>query len=272
VTAIGSTVIRGIGLSNDVAGSLLSPESEGQLRAMRAAYAQAGWRPDDVDLIEGHGTGTPRGDAVELASLTALWDGSLPRAGLCARVGEEQRRAPADGGGRRRAVQGAVGVRGGASSHRRQHATSPRPAMRVRGGPFRVLSSAEPWARRKDGVPRRAALSAFGFGGINAHLLLEEHLPDVPLPARASVVAAEESLVAIVGMAAHVGRLDSLARFELAVLRGDVQSDELPPERWHGLDHGLTSSTLSRLRTISAAPSSSPSRSPPVASSSPPMM
>ena len=56
-------VIRGIGLSNDVGGSLLSPDREGQLRAMRAAYTQAGWSPDDVELIECHGTGTPRGVA-----------------------------------------------------------------------------------------------------------------------------------------------------------------------------------------------------------------
>ena len=60
-------VIAGVGLSNDVGGGLLAPSSEGQLRAMRAAYAQAGWSPHDVDLIECHATGTPVGDAVEFA-------------------------------------------------------------------------------------------------------------------------------------------------------------------------------------------------------------
>src|SRR5690606_28953787 len=65
-------VIRGVGVSNDVGGSLLSPTSEGQLRAMRAAYAQAGWDPSTVDLFECHGAGTPRGDTVELATLHAL--------------------------------------------------------------------------------------------------------------------------------------------------------------------------------------------------------
>ena len=64
--AIGFTdVVAGIGLSNDIHGDLLAPSSEGQLRAMRAAYEQAGWRPDDVDLIECHAAGTPVGDAVE---------------------------------------------------------------------------------------------------------------------------------------------------------------------------------------------------------------
>ena len=66
-------VIRGIGLSNDVHGDLLAPSSEGQLRAMRAAYDQAGWSPQDVDLIECHATGTPVGDAVEFESLKRLW-------------------------------------------------------------------------------------------------------------------------------------------------------------------------------------------------------
>jgi acyl transferase domain-containing protein len=66
-------VIRGVGLANDVGGSLLAPMSEGQLRAMRAVYQRAGWQPDDVDLIECHATGTPVGDAVEIASLKQLW-------------------------------------------------------------------------------------------------------------------------------------------------------------------------------------------------------
>src|SRR5208283_259750 len=58
-------LIAGIGLSNDVQGKLLAPSAEGQLRAMRAAYQQAGWAPQDIDLIECHATGTPVGDAVE---------------------------------------------------------------------------------------------------------------------------------------------------------------------------------------------------------------
>ena len=66
-------VIRGRGLSNDVGGRLLAPTTEGQLRAMRAAYAMAGWSPQDVDLVECHATGTPVGDAVEFESLKALW-------------------------------------------------------------------------------------------------------------------------------------------------------------------------------------------------------
>src|SRR6185369_17364823 len=76
-------IIRGIGLANDVGGSLLAPMSEGQLRAMRAAYAQAGWDPRDVDLIECHATGTPVGDATEVASLRELWGDARPVGAGC---------------------------------------------------------------------------------------------------------------------------------------------------------------------------------------------
>ena len=69
-------VIRGIGLSNDVGGSLLAPDKEGQVRAMRSAYAQAHWSPADIQLIECHGTGTPKGDAVEISSIKEILQGT----------------------------------------------------------------------------------------------------------------------------------------------------------------------------------------------------
>jgi len=75
-------VIKGIGLSNDMGGSLLAPMSEGQLRAMRIAYDTTGWSPDQVDLIECHGAGTPLGDHTELSSLATLWQGVATDTGL----------------------------------------------------------------------------------------------------------------------------------------------------------------------------------------------
>ena len=66
-------LIHGVGLSNDMRGNLLAPDSEGQQRAMRQAYQSAGWVAHDVDLIECHGAGTPLGDLTELKSLENLW-------------------------------------------------------------------------------------------------------------------------------------------------------------------------------------------------------
>ena len=75
--------VAGIGLSNDVGGKLLAPTSEGQLRAMRAAYRAAGWTPADVELIECHGTGAPVGDAVEFESLRRLWSDVVEQRRSC---------------------------------------------------------------------------------------------------------------------------------------------------------------------------------------------
>ena len=75
--------IAGVGLSNDMHGNLLAPAKEGQLRAMRRAYRNAGWQPSDVDLIECHATGTPVGDAVEFESLRELWGESGWQPGQC---------------------------------------------------------------------------------------------------------------------------------------------------------------------------------------------
>ena len=103
-------IIAGIGLSNDVHGDLMAPDSEGQLRAMRAAYEQAGWSPGDVDLIECHATGTPRGDAVEIASLRALWgDDRLECRPVRDRLDQGEHRPCAHRGRRGRTAQGPVG-------------------------------------------------------------------------------------------------------------------------------------------------------------------
>jgi len=194
-------IIRGIGLSNDVGGSLMSPDPEGQLRAMRAAYEQAGWAPEDVDLIECHGTATPAGDKAELGSLHALWSDAAPQDRPCI-IGSVKSNV-----GHLLTGAGAAGLAKVLSALEAKTlpptANFEAPADdSLRTGPFRVLSESEPWTRRSDGSPRRAAISAFGFGGINAHVLLEEWRPGI----QAEVVdppARRRDEIAIVGMDAH---------------------------------------------------------------------
>ncbi len=223
-------VIRGIGLSNDVGGSLLSPETEGQVRAMRAAYEQAGWAPEDVDLIEGHGTGTPRGDGIEIESLKTLWGAASRRPVLGSVKSNVGHLLTAAGIAGLCKVLGALEARTLPPS---AHFSERTASAALRSSPFRVLERPEPWGEREPGRPRRAAVSGFGFGGINAHVLIEEaqaedrdarvEMPAPPVP---------PSDIAIVGMAAHLGRLDSLGRFREAVLRGEPVADERPPGRW----------------------------------------
>ena len=222
-------VIRGIGLSNDIEGNLLAPSSEGQLRAMRAAYAEAGWAPESVDLIECHATGTPVGDAVEFESLRRLWSGSKWRVGQCA-LGAVKANV-----GHLLTGAGAAGLIKVLLAMR--HETLPpvpnftRAAEKIplAESPFQILSAAQPWRRRAPEVPRRAAVSAFGFGGINAHVLVEEYLPAAvkargvsagPVVKPVAAGKAEPVPVAIVGMEAIVGPWGDLREFQERVLGG----------------------------------------------------
>ena len=225
-------MISGIGLSNDIGGNLMLPDSNGQLRAMRAAYAAARWNPHDVDLIECHGTGTPIGDAVEFNSLTQLWGSASSPQNRCvigsvkSNVGHLLTAAGSAGlikvlmamrdnilppTANFESLAGGMGVPPMSSSEEKHgrdaHATTP----------FKVLRQSAEWPRRSD-FPRRAAVSAFGFGGINAHVLLEQWEP----PASHSAVSLNgltppeisPPVIAIVGMAAHFGPWQSLEAFQ----------------------------------------------------------
>jgi acyl transferase domain-containing protein/3-hydroxymyristoyl/3-hydroxydecanoyl-(acyl carrier protein) dehydratase len=226
-------VIAGIGLSNDVDGNLLAPSSEGQLRAMHAAYRAAGWMPGDVDYIECHATGTPVGDSVEFQSLKSLWGESAWRRGQCA-IGSVKSTV-----GHLLTAAGAAGVTKVLSAFQAgvlpptANFTTPAPGLDFETSPFRILSHGEPWHRRTERTPRRAAVSAFGFGGVNAHLLLEEW-HDTILPSPPSGGRGEKNTpIAVVGMAAHFGPWKSLRAFQQRVLGGDSpMSPSLPPHWW----------------------------------------
>ncbi len=237
-------VIRGAGLSNDIEGNLLAPNSNGQLRSMRAAYRAAGWRPSEVELVECHGTGTPTGDAVEFASLLRLWEGS-GRPGGCA-LGSVKSMI-----GHLLTGAGAAGlIKVLLSLHHGQRAPQanfrrPGSDIPLAGSPFRIPTRPEPWERRSQDALRRAAVSGFGFGGINAHLLVEEWDPDraparVPR-ARPEAVAGESDRVpvAVVGMACHFGRLPGLQEFQKMVLQGSSALTVRPADRWCHAEEGL---------------------------------
>jgi PfaB family protein len=231
-------VIKGVGLNNDVGGSLLAPMSEGQLRAMRAAYARAGWQPEDVDLIECHATGTPVGDAVEVASLRQLWGEAGPGGAHCV-IGSVKSNI----GHLLTAAGGAALTKVLLAMQRETlpptaNFQAPQPGMELAGSPFRVLQAPEPWSRRGAGIPRRAAVSAFGFGGINAHLLVEEWLPERAgeEAAAAGLAAGEAQPIAVVGLGARFGPWQSLPAFRERVLGGGGEVSPTPPRGWRGAE------------------------------------
>ena len=167
-------VIRGIGLSNDMRGNLLAPESDGQIRAMQAAYVQAGWQVHDVDYIECHAAGTTVGDTTELQSLRTLWDEKGWQKEQCA-IGSIKSMIGhlLTGANAAKMIKTLLAL-----SHKTLPPslkyTRPKPGSPLIDGPFRVETDGQPWPEKKDGAPRKATVSAFGFGGINAHVLLEE--------------------------------------------------------------------------------------------------
>jgi len=228
-------LVAAVGLSNDVDGGLLAPSSEGQLRAMRAAYDRAGWDPRSVDLIECHATGTPVGDAVEFRSLKALWgEGAAP--GRCV-IGSHKANI-----GHTLTASGAAGLIKVllALKHDTLPPTpnfaAPGETLGYEGSPFRVLTRAERWAKPDAGRPRRAAVSGFGFGGINAHALIEEWVPGREEPADGRIDPereAEPAPVAVVGLGAHFGPFRGLRAVQERVLGGgDPSGPAAPANDW----------------------------------------
>lgn len=218
-------VIRGVGLSNDGRGAgLISPAEEGQVRAMRLAYEAAGVAPGTVSLVECHATGTPVGDAVEARGMAQVFGAGadVPIGSVKSNVGHLLASA---------GVAGLLKVLGALRAGVRPATLGAElPLDALAGTPLRVLTAPEPWSG-----PRRAAVSAFGFGGTNAHLVVDH--PDdglvsaVPRPSRpvAAVTApigAREAPggrtpVAIVALGARVGDGTCTEDFRRAVLGGE---------------------------------------------------
>ena len=170
-------IIRGIGLSNDGRGrGFLAPAVEGQLRAMRAAWDQSGLSPERLGLLECHATGTTVGDAAELRSAAEMFAGcqDLPVGSLKSNLGHLITAAGAAG-----LIKVLEAMRAG-SRPASIGAEVLNPA--VEGTSLRVLDAQEPWVG-----PRLAAVSAFGFGGNNAHLIVEGVSPSAEYPPIPSV-------------------------------------------------------------------------------------
>ncbi len=169
-------VIRGLGASSDGrATSVYAPRPAGQARALRRAYEAAGFSPATVRLVEAHGTATKAGDAAEFAGLREVFD---PAAG-------DQRQFCALGSvksqiGHTKAAAGAAGLFKAAMAlhHRLLPPTvkvdKPNPGLGMEESPFYLNTRARPWIGDRD-HPRRAAVSSFGFGGSNFHVVMEEY-------------------------------------------------------------------------------------------------
>jgi len=168
-------VIRGVGVSSDGRGvSVMAPRVEGEEQALLRAYDDAAVAPESIGLLEAHGTGTPVGDVVEIEALTRVFgerDGELPHCALGTVKSMISHTIPAAG------VAGLIKC-ALALHHRVLPATlncdEPNPKLGLERTPFYVNTETRPWIHGGT-APRRAGINAFGFGGINAHAVLEEY-------------------------------------------------------------------------------------------------
>ncbi|MDC3298274.1 polyketide synthase [Candidatus Poseidoniaceae archaeon] len=169
-------VVRGVGGSSDGRGKgITAPSQRGQVQAVSRAYSQAGYAPSTVELVEAHGTSTKVGDATELSTLSLLWNGL--DGGDHIAVGSVKSQI-----GHLKAAAGIAGIMKACNSV--YHSTippsagfqTPNPTVEWGEIPFFVPTEARDWPEPKS-HPRRAGVSAFGFGGTNFHVAIEGYSP-----------------------------------------------------------------------------------------------
>jgi acyl transferase domain-containing protein len=168
-------LIKGIGIASDGrARALLAPRVEGEELAIRRAYEASGVSPDTVGLVEAHGTATPVGDLAEVEALMRVFGKhkGRPRCALGTVKSMIGHLIPAAG------MAGLIKT-ALALYHKvlppTLHCENPNPKLGLEHSPFYINKQTRPWIHGAL-TPRRAGVNAFGFGGINAHAILEEYI------------------------------------------------------------------------------------------------
>ncbi|MCC5666723.1 PfaB family protein [Nostoc sp. CHAB 5784] len=223
--------ICGNGLSNDGKGKhLLSPNPKGQILAFERAYNEAKISPKTIDYLECHATGTLLGDTTEFNSIETFF-GQNQAAPL---VGSAKANT-----GHLLTAAGMVGLTKVilSMSHgvipATMNVSEPLTSEKSTISADKIVRTATAWPNNNAPI-KRAAISAFGFGGTNSHLILEqgnttqsvESTPPVP-----------PTKVAIVGMDAFFGNCNGLDAFERSIYDGTQHFTSLPPQRWHGIEN-----------------------------------
>jgi acyl transferase domain-containing protein/NAD(P)H-dependent flavin oxidoreductase YrpB (nitropropane dioxygenase family)/NAD(P)-dependent dehydrogenase (short-subunit alcohol dehydrogenase family) len=172
-------VIQGIGSSSDGrCRGLTAPGNLGQLLTLKRAYAEAGIDPATVGYIEAHGTGTAVGDVVEIDALSRLLHSAGAKKRSCV-VGSVKSQI-----GHTKCAAGLAGlIHATLALHHRAFPPTigieaPNPQLNLEQGPLRLNTQARPWLHSALPHPRRAGVSAFGFGGTNFHVVLESYEGD----------------------------------------------------------------------------------------------
>ena len=172
-------VLKGMGSSSDGRSSAIyAPRAGGQKVALQRAYVAAGVTPDTLDLIEAHGTGTKVGDATELSGLTDVFQADAPAGAAWCALGSVKSQI-----GHTKAAAGVAGIiKAAMALHQKVLPPTIKVTQPLEGAagagtkvsPFYINTHKRPWLPSA-AHPRRAGVSALGFGGTNFHAVLEEH-------------------------------------------------------------------------------------------------
>nr|AAS47562.1 mixed type I polyketide synthase - peptide synthetase [symbiont bacterium of Paederus fuscipes] len=206
-------VIRGSAENHGGRGSsLTAPNPKAQTQLIKAAYERAGIDPRSVSYIEAHGTGTELGDPIEINALKAAFKD------LYQATGSVEVTAPHCALGAVKTNIGHLELAAGVAGvikvllqlkHKTLvkslHCDEVNPYIQLQGSPFYLLSETQPWSTLRDAqgreLPRRAGISSFGFGGVNAHLVLEEY-PQAEYIAESSMESLQASSTCVVPLSA----------------------------------------------------------------------
>jgi len=185
-------VIKGIGSSSDGRfKSIYAPRPEGQILALKRAYKDAGIEPSTIGMIEAHGTGTIAGDVAEISALKTFYNEHDSKKQHIA-LGSVKSQI-----GHLKNAAGSAGIIKTALALYHKvipatiNITEPNKEFELEDSPFYLNTAVRPWFKSKNDPPRRAAISAFGFGGTNFHYVLEEYGEERPQQFRIQKVAQE---------------------------------------------------------------------------------
>jgi acyl transferase domain-containing protein/short-subunit dehydrogenase len=230
-------VVRGVGVSSDGRGkSLWAPRQEGQIRAMQRAYRN-GLDMGQLQYLEAHATATQVGDATELNTVAEVLKDVLPPGrkipitSVKANIGHTLESAGMSG-----VIKVVLAM---------QHRTIP-PAINItklnpkidwERVPVYVPTAPIAWPDPAPGQPRRAGVNAFGIGGLNMHLVLDEFdesLRSSAAPALPSAGknASDDNAIAIVGMGCVLPGAGNLPKYWELLAGGRDPTCQVPPDRW----------------------------------------
>ncbi|MBV9389117.1 MAG: PfaB family protein [Chroococcidiopsidaceae cyanobacterium CP_BM_ER_R8_30] len=226
--------ILGVGLSNDGGGKhFLSPNPKGQALAFERAYAEADINPQSIDYVECHATGTPLGDRTELNSMEAFF-GQYRNPPLVGSVKSNLGHL-LTAAGMPSTIKVILSMSQGLippTIHLREPLSSLNNAIASE----KVVSSVTSWPSQTS--LKRAAISAFGFGGTNSHLILERGNQRKPIPSAGTEANSpvQTEKMAIIAMDAYFGLCNSLDAFERSIYEGTQHFIPLPACRWQGIE------------------------------------